>query len=178
MHRVDTRLSAVIVAMALGGGFARAQQPPAAPNATAAAAIPAAVQAHIDHVMTGWKDTPGGIGLLPAAIADAKIAEEHAHNTDLEGRVNDFILYSGYVLNELNPGAETQALLKTAYARLVVTDPKLKDTIPGSGYGVKKAVAGALQHVQFAAKSEDASENVKTHAVHVSASLENVGQWA
>jgi Leucine-rich repeat (LRR) protein len=178
MHRVDTRVSAVIVAaMALGGGFARAQQTPAAPNATAAAAIPAAVQVHIDHVMTAWKDTPGGIGLLPAAIDDAKIAEEHAHNTDLEGRVNDFILYSGYVLNALNPGAETQALLKTAYARLVVTDPKLKDAIPGSGYGVKKAVAGALQHVQLAAKAEGASENVKTHAMHVATSLENVVKW-
>ena len=78
-------------------------------------------------------------------------------------------------VNALDPGAETQALLKTAYARLPTT--YLKIEIPGSGYGVRRAVEGALQHVQLAAKSEGASENVKTHAAHVGASLENVAQW-
>jgi internalin A len=158
--------AAIVAATAVGMGSARAQQPAADP-----------AQVHIAHIMTSWSDTPGQIGLLPAAIADAKLAEEHAHNTDLEGRVNDFILYSGYVLNALNPGAETQGLLKTAYARLVVTDPHLKDAVPGSGYGVKKAVAGALQHVQLAAKTPGASESVKMHAMHVQTSLENVAKW-
>src|SRR3954470_14733282 len=59
MHRVDTAV--LLAVLALGGGFARAQQTPAAPNATAAVAIPAAVQVHIDHVMTGFNDTPGRI---------------------------------------------------------------------------------------------------------------------
>ena len=53
----------------------------------------------------------------------------------------------------------------------------VKIEIPGTGYGIKRAVAGALQHVQLAAESDGASENVKTHAAHVTASLENVAKW-
>ena len=130
---------------------------------------------HIGHVMTNWKDTPEMKGLLPMAIADAQVAVEQAERADLEGRINDFVLYGGYVLNALDPGPETQALLKTAYSRLPTTYVKIE--IPGSGYGLKRAVAGALQHVQLAAKADGASENVRTHAAHVVASLENVAKW-
>ncbi len=110
-----------------------------------------------------------------SAIADAQVALEQVERADLEGRINDFVLYGGYVLNALDPGAETQGLLKTAYARLPTNYVKIE--VPGTGYGIKRAVAGALQHVQLAAKSEGASENVKTHAAHVTASLENVAKW-
>ena len=134
-----------------------------------------AAQGHIGHVMTSWKDTPSAKGFLPTAIADAQVALEQIERADLEGRINDFWLYGGYVLNALDPGAETDALLKTAYARLPTNYIKIE--VPGTGYGIKRAVAGALQHVQLAAKSEGASENVKTHAAHVAASLENVVKW-
>jgi hypothetical protein len=132
-------------------------------------------QTHIGHIMTSWTDTPGMKGFLPTAIADTQVAMEQIERADLEGRINDFWLYGGYILNALDPGAETNALLKTAYARLPTTYVKIE--VPGSGYGVKRAVAGALQHVQLASKSEGASDNVKTHAAHVTASLENVAKW-
>jgi len=144
--------------------------------APAAAQAPAsAAHEHIGHVMTSWKDTPGAKGFLPTAIADAQVALEQIERADLEGRINDFWLYGGYVLNALDPGAETNALLKTAYARLPTT--YIKIDVPGTGYGIKRATAGALQHVQLAATSEGASDSVKTHAAHVSASLENVVKW-
>jgi len=130
---------------------------------------------HIGHVMTSWKDTPEAKGFLPTAIGDTQVAMEQVERADLEGRINDFWLYGGYVLNALDPGPETDAILKTAYARLPTTYVKVE--VPGSGYGVKRAVAGALQHVQLAAKSDGASDNVKTHASHVTASLENVAKW-
>lgn len=165
--RVSCRYVAVIGAAWLLGSAPSAQQPAVPPS-----------HVHIGHVMTGWTDTPGKAGLLPTAIADAHIAEEQAHKTDLEGRINDFILYSGYTLNALDPTPENKALMQTAYSRLPVgADPRLQVDIPGSGYGVKRAVALALQHVQLAAKSDGASENVKTHAMHVSASLGNVAKW-
>jgi hypothetical protein len=127
--------------------------------------------------MTEWDDTPNRLGLLPTAVADAKIAEEQAYMADLEGRLNDFILFSGYVLYALDPGAETKALLETAYARLPATANRVSFEPPGSGYGVKKASSGALKHVKLVAESEDATEEMKTHVLHVSASLENVVNW-
>ena len=132
-------------------------------------------QAHIGHIMTSWTDTPGMKGFLPTAIADTQVAMEQVERADLEGRINDFWLYGGYILNALDPGPETDALLKTAYARLPTTYVKVE--VPGSGYGIKRAIAGALQHLQLAAKSDGASDNVKTHAAHVTASLENVAKW-
>jgi hypothetical protein len=156
--------SAALFALVLSIEAIAARQAPANP-----------AHVHIGHVMTSWKDTPDMKGFLPAAIADAQIAIEQMERADLEGRINDFLLYGGYVLHALDPGADTQELIKTAYARLPTT--YLKVEIPGSGYGVKRAVAGALQHVQLAATSDGASDIVKTHAVHVTASLENVAQW-
>ncbi len=130
---------------------------------------------HIGHIMTSWSDTPGMKGFLPTAIADAQVAMEQVERADLEGRINDFWLYGGYVLNALDPGAETDALLKTAYGRLPTTYVKIE--IPGTGYGIKRAVTGALQHAHLVAKADQASDNVKTHAAHVIASLENVAKW-
>ena len=156
---IATTLAGIIVCTSAAAG-----QTPANP-----------AHAHIGHVMTGWKDTPEMNGLLPTAIADAQVAMEQIERADLEGRINDFWLYGGYVLNALDPGAETDALLKTTYARLPTTYVKIE--VPGTGYGIKRAVAGALEHVQLAAKSAGASDNVKTHATHVTASLDNVSKW-
>jgi hypothetical protein len=51
---------------------------------------------------------------------------EQVERADLEGRINDFWLYGGYLLNALDPGPETDAILKTAYARLPTTYVKSK----------------------------------------------------
>src|SRR5262245_24431085 len=113
---------------------------------------------HIGHVMTGWRDTPSQVGLLPAAIADAKTAAAHAKlATSASDNLDQMKSHAGHVLNAL--------------------DPSLQPKGPGSGYGVKKGAAGALQHAGFAAKANGASADVKTHAEHVMGSLSNVTQW-
>lgn len=113
---------------------------------------------HIGHVMTNWRDTPGGVGFLIAAVSDAKIAAIHAKLAGRDpGNLDEMKLHAGHVLNALDPSLEPKG--------------------PASGYGVKKAAAGALQHLDFAAQAEGASANVKTHAVHVSASLGDAIQW-
>jgi hypothetical protein len=139
--------AALALAAAVNGGPASGQTPAANP-----------VQMHIGHVMTSWNDTPNKVGFLPAAVADAKVAATHA---GLAAKTPDNLdalkLHAGHVLNAL--------------------DPTIVAKGPGSGYGVKKAAAGALQHIGAAAKAEGASANVKTHSTHVSASLDDVVKW-
>ena len=100
-----------------------------------------------------------GVAGVPAgAMADAKVAATHAgYMQKSPDNLDSIKLHAGHVINALDPSVEPKG--------------------PGSGYGVKKAAAGALQHLQLAAKSEGASKSVLTHTEHVSASLENVGQW-
>jgi hypothetical protein len=144
---------AAIVATIVLGNSALAGQAPTAP-----ATPPNPSHNHIGHVMTMWKDTPATQGFLPAAIADAKVAAAHAgYMQKSPDNLDSMKLHAGHVLNALDPSIEVKG--------------------PGSGYGVKRAAAGALQHVQLAAKSEGASKGVQTHAGHVTASLEGVSQW-
>jgi hypothetical protein len=118
-------------------------------------AIPAHL--HLGHVMTNWRDTPGGRGFLPVAIDEARVAVLHAGLAARGAGLDDIKLHAGHVLHAL--------------------DPALVSMGPGAGYGVKKAVAGAEQHLGMAAAAEGATANIATHAAPVSSALSNVLQW-
>src|SRR5262249_39396718 len=116
--------------------------------ATKVEAIPAHL--HLGHVMTNWRDTPGNVGFLIAAISDGRVAATHAELAvkspdDLEAMK----LHAAHVLNALDSTIEPKG--------------------PGSGYGVKKAATGALQHLEFAMNVEGTSANIKMHGTQVSA---------
>jgi hypothetical protein len=115
--------------------------------------------AHMGHVTTSWKDTPDKQGLLPTAMAEAKIAKQHA-GLALQQPTNLVWLktHAGHVLNAVDPSVEAKG--------------------PGLGYGVMKAAAGVAQHINFAADSDGASGNVKAHAQHVATSAGNTVDWA
>jgi hypothetical protein len=112
---------------------------------------PPLVHAHIGHVMIAWRDTPGSVGLLTIALNDTRIAAAHALLVSKSSSVDDMKLHAGHVLHALDPTVET--------------------TGPASGYGAKKAAAGAMQHVGFTADVENASAAVKSHASTVTAAL-------
>jgi hypothetical protein len=118
-------------------------------------AIPAHL--HLGHVMTNWRDTPGTRGFLPVAVDEARVAALHAKLAVKGSSLDDIKLHAGHVLNALDPTVEPKG--------------------PGAGYGVKKAAAGALQHLDFAAKADGTTANITTHAAQVSSSLSNVLQW-
>jgi hypothetical protein len=118
-------------------------------------AIPAHL--HIGHVMTNWRDTPGTRGFLPVAVEEARVAVLHAGLAAKAASLDDMTLHAGHVLHALDPAVEPKG--------------------PGAGYGVKKAAAGALQHLEFAVKADGATPGVTTHAAHVASSLSNVLQW-
>jgi hypothetical protein len=146
-------IGAALAATIVLGSARLAAQAPAAPAAAAHAS-----HNHIGHVMTSWKDTPGTQGFLPVAIADAKVAATHAgYMQKTPDNLDSLKLHAGHVLHALDPSIEMKG--------------------PGSGYGVKRAAAGASQHVQLAAKTEGASKGVVTHSGHVTASLADVTQW-
>lgn len=112
---------------------------------------PPLVHAHIGHVMTAWRDTPGSVGLLTIASSDTRIAAAHALLLSKSTSLDDMKLHAAHVLHALEPALET--------------------TGPASGYGTKKAVAGAMQHVGFTAAVDNASPAVKSHARAVNAKL-------
>jgi len=117
-------------------------------------AIPAHL--HIFHVMTNWRDTPGTRGFLPVAADEARIASTHAKLAMKGPGIDEMKLHAGHVLNALDPSLEPKG--------------------PGAGYGVKKATAGAMQHLEFATKGEGMTANISTHAAPVSAGLANVAR--
>ena len=125
-----------------------------APLAAAWADPESEAHAHMGHVMTAWTDTPEGQGLLPTAVAEADNAVQHAgfaaqKPNDLEWMQ----AHIGHVLHALDPSVQPKGL--------------------GLGYGVKKAANGTATHIELAAKSVDASENVKLHSVHVATCARN-----
>ena len=113
-----------------------------------------AAHTHIGHVMDGFGDTPDGQGLLPTALAEAKIAAQHA----------------ALAAEEPN---NLRAMKRHAAHVLNAVDPSEEDNGPGLGYGVKQAAAGIARHIELAAKSEGASQGVMTHSEHVATSANN-----
>ena len=113
-----------------------------------------AVGVHIGHVINSFGDTPNSMGLLAAAMAEAKTAATHAGlATRQPGNLDYMKTHAGHVLNAL--------------------DPTLLATGPGLGYGLKKAALGVATHIDLAAAAPGASPNVLTHAKHVGTAARN-----
>ncbi len=103
---------------------------------------------HVAHVTTAFGGTPEGQGLAATASAEAGTALLHAN-------------FSAGDLSDL--GAMRRH--GTHVARLL--DPADAGAGPGLGFGVVPAVEGVLRHIGLAAEAEGASENLRTHAGHV-----------
>ena len=123
--------------------------------ATKIEAIPAHL--HLGHLMTNWRDTPSNVGFLIAAISDGKVAAIHGELAAKSAPDLDTMkLHAAHVLNALDSSLEPKG--------------------PGSGYGVKKAVSSAVQHLELAVQAEGVTANIKTHAAQVSTALNSVLQ--
>jgi len=117
-------------------------------------APPNLVKVHLAHVATTFQDAPSQQGLLATALAEAKIAAQHAALAAKAGDNLDAMkLHAGHVLHAIDPGVER--------------------TGPGLGFGVRRAAAGVVEHIQLAAKVPNASPNVLTLSFHVLASSNN-----
>lgn len=112
-------------------------------------------QTHMGHVTESWADTPDAMGLLPTAIAEAEIAIFHA---GLAAQKLDDLgwmkTHANHILHAIDPSAIANG--------------------PGLGNGVLAGAAGTVKHINYAAGSEGASENIKIHAEYVATSAGNV----
>lgn len=110
---------------------------------------------HIGHVAHVFGGTPNGQGLLPTAIAEAEVAIQHAALA-----AND----------PENLDAIKRHVAHVSHA----IDPSLVQSGPGLGYGVKRAAEGIAQHIELAASVDGASDNVRTHAIHIAGAARSV----
>jgi hypothetical protein len=137
--------------------------PGQAPMVTAGAAqvaVPAgAVGVHIGHVVNSFPDTPDKSGLLPMALTEAKIAQQHAAlGMRNPGNLDALKLHASHIINAL--------------------DPTIVTTGPGKGYGVKRATAGIVTHIELAAKADNATGMQLTHAGHIAAAARSTSARA
>lgn len=110
---------------------------------------------HMGHVADGFRSTPDGQGLLPTAVAEAEIAAQHAGFAGRDpSNLDGMKRHMAHVLNAM--------------------DPTEVENGPGLGFGVKAAAAGVVRHIELAANSDGASDNVKAHANHVATATGNV----
>jgi hypothetical protein len=135
----------VVTGAPLAGQVARGPQLP----------VPAGpVGVHIGHVVNGFDDTPGLRGLLPVAIAEVRIAAQHATLAGAQPTNLDYMkTHVGHVIHAL--------------------DPTILAAGPGLGYGVKKATAGTVMHLEMAANAQNPPAVVVTHTKHIVTAARN-----
>jgi hypothetical protein len=96
--------------------------------------------AHVGHGLTHWQDTPGNKGLFTVAREEIDIAR---HETD--------------AALSAQSGAEKATHINNAAHAL---NPDVQPTGSGLGYGAIRALESAVEHLEYAATSEDASSNI------------------
>ena len=112
------------------------------------------VDKEIGYVVSSWEDTPSKQGLLPIAFKESLVAAAHAsYSENSAGNLQAMKTHVGHVRHSIDPTLELDG--------------------PGMGYGLLKAIRGAIERITLASENAGASEAVKTHSVHVLSALNN-----
>ena len=116
--------------------------------------LPLVSHAHVGHALTTWHDTPNREGLMTVAAADLAVAEQEAALACSNPAPYAGAVHAGNVLHALAPEAQPEG--------------------PASGYGALRALIGTIEHLEFAATSEDASLNLVSAVAELSVHGESV----
>jgi len=110
-----------------------------------ARSVPLISHAHVGHTLTAWHDTPEQSGLFVVAEKETEQALEE------------------YALAEV---AKSTPVLARVHIKNVIhsLNPDLQPTGTGAGYGAVRALQGSIDHLKFAAVSDDASTNLRQSA--------------
>lgn len=130
-----------------------AQEPPTEAEQDSASERPPALT-HVHHVSVTFRGTPDDMGLLPTAVTEAEIADQHAtlalrDPTDLAAMQR----HVGHVLHALDPSAVESG--------------------PGLGYGAIRAAERTAHYISLAAASVGATPQLETHAEHIETAARN-----
>lgn len=110
--------------------------------------MPLMSHAHMGHSLTAWHDTPDNEALLIVAEKELEIA---LTESILSARVNGSIDKRGHFRNVIN-----------------ALNPDVQVTGAGLGYGAIRATQGTVDHLEYAAQAEDASDNLVTSVAKLS----------
>lgn len=106
--------------------------------------LPTIAHVHIGHAQTGWKHSPGQKGLFEVAeergkkaLASAKAAQISENPDEIKKHIQEMVL--------------------------AVSVESVKE-VEGEEFGLENGLEEAVNHITFAADSEDASDNVKEFA--------------
>ena len=141
-RRLFDSITVALSGAPLPGAVQRTAQLPVPPG-------PAGV--HAGHVANAFDDTPNlGWGLLPTAIAEARIAQQHATLAARQPENLEYMkTHAGHVIHALDPASI----------------PELMG--PGLGYGVKKAAQGVVTHIELAGAAPGAPQQIVLHSKHI-----------
>jgi hypothetical protein len=141
-RRVFDSITVALSGAPLPGAVQRGPQLPVPPG-------PAGL--HAGHVANAFDDTPNlGQGLLPAAIAEARIAQQHATLATRQPQNLEYMkTHAGHVIHALDPASIPELMA------------------PGLGYGVKKAATGVVTHIELAGAAPGAPQQVVLHSKHI-----------
>jgi hypothetical protein len=103
---------------------------------------------HVGYVLTRFEGTPKNMGLMPTAIAEAKIAVQHVNEASMSpDDLANIKLHVAHVLHALDPAEEPKG--------------------PGLGFGTKPATLAIIDQIRMAASAGDASPTIQNYAPHV-----------
>jgi hypothetical protein len=96
--------------------------------------------AHVGHGLTTWQDTPGNKGLFTVAREEIDIARHEADAALTAASTAEKAAHINNAIHALNPDQQPRGT--------------------GLGYGAIRALGSAVEHLEYAATSEDASGNI------------------
>lgn len=103
---------------------------------------------HIGHVVNSFPDTPDKWGFLPTAVAEQKVAAQHAALAMRAAtNLSMLQLHAGHIINALDPTIVTAG--------------------PGRQYGLKRAANGIATHIELAGAAAGATPAEVMHSKHI-----------
>jgi serine/threonine protein kinase len=142
------------------------------------AGIPADGLLHVRHLLVSFHSTPGGIGLVQGLRLDAELLDVLANEmlAKYQTGSHDRVRKNAEMMLNLLVGSQSEDYQDWDQ------NGNLQD--PGDGFGMLLNgdqvgyIEGTFSHAAYAATSNNATQNMILHGVHVQVCAQNIEGWA